>query len=412
MKRKMLESGRYERVNPSHSWNSNNIGTNVLLYHLQRHSDHHANPTRRYQALRDFKEAPVLPTGYAGMIVLTWVPAIWRRVMDPRVVAHYDGDVSRANLHPRTAAEVPREVPPGGGARRPPDGALPLPQLRVRLRRGRRATPTRAGPPARRSPTSTPTGPAPTAACASSRTSSPSPAEPGPEATPRPPDPAALGAVRQDRAMSSGPEQSYRVAVRSLLRERLLDAAAGVFSEDGWRRLTMAKVAERAGVSRQTVYNEFGNKQQLAEQLIHRELDQFLDAVHRAFVAEETVSGAVRAAVLAALEMATKDDLLVAVLEGGHSGDTDLLPFIFQSRDLVDRATDFVYDLFGQRHPDLLLVSDRIPTAMESLVRLVLSHVSQPTRPPAETADDLTWIVDMVVLGALAEVEQGVPTVE
>jgi alkane 1-monooxygenase len=103
MKRRKLESGRYERVNPSHSWNSNNIGTNVLLYHLQRHSDHHANPTRRYQALRDFKEAPVLPTGYAGMIVATWVPAIWRRVMDRRVLAHYDGDVDRANLHPRMA---------------------------------------------------------------------------------------------------------------------------------------------------------------------------------------------------------------------------------------------------------------------------------------------------------------------
>lgn len=103
MKRQKTEKGRYERVNPSHSWNSNNIGTNVLLYHLQRHSDHHANPTRRYQALRDFPEAPVLPTGYAGMIVLTWVPAVWRRVMDPRVLAHYDGDVTRANLHPRKA---------------------------------------------------------------------------------------------------------------------------------------------------------------------------------------------------------------------------------------------------------------------------------------------------------------------
>ena len=55
------------------------------------------------QALRDFKEAPVLPTGYAGMIVLTWIPAVWRKVMDERVLAHYDGDVTRANLHPRTA---------------------------------------------------------------------------------------------------------------------------------------------------------------------------------------------------------------------------------------------------------------------------------------------------------------------
>ncbi len=92
---------RYERVDPSHSWNSNNIATNVLLYHLQRHSDHHANPTRRYQALRDFKESPVLPTGYAGMIVLAAVPAVWRRVMDHRVLEHFDGDISRANISPR-----------------------------------------------------------------------------------------------------------------------------------------------------------------------------------------------------------------------------------------------------------------------------------------------------------------------
>ncbi len=92
---------RYERVDPSHSWNSNNIATNVLLYHLQRHSDHHANPTRRYQALRDYEESPVLPTGYAGMIVLAAVPAVWRRVMDPRVVAHFHGDITLANVSPR-----------------------------------------------------------------------------------------------------------------------------------------------------------------------------------------------------------------------------------------------------------------------------------------------------------------------
>ncbi|MGE9808736.1 alkane 1-monooxygenase [Janibacter sp. G1551] len=106
MLRATTSAGRYERVNASHSWNSNNIGTNVLLYHLQRHSDHHANPVRRYQTLRDFPESPVLPTGYAGMIVLTWVPAIWRAVMDKRVVAHFDGDITRANIHPRRRAAV------------------------------------------------------------------------------------------------------------------------------------------------------------------------------------------------------------------------------------------------------------------------------------------------------------------
>lgn len=102
---------RFERVEPRHSWNSNNIATNVLLYHLQRHSDHHANPTRRYQALRDESEAPVLPTGYAGMILLALVPPMWRRVMDPRVLAHYDGDMSRANIAPHMRTKMLRRYP-------------------------------------------------------------------------------------------------------------------------------------------------------------------------------------------------------------------------------------------------------------------------------------------------------------
>jgi hypothetical protein len=78
----------------SHSWNSNNIATNVLLYHLQRHSDHHANPTRRYQALRDYQESPVLPTGYAGMILVALVP--------PRGVASWTRACSRTSA--RTSA--------------------------------------------------------------------------------------------------------------------------------------------------------------------------------------------------------------------------------------------------------------------------------------------------------------------
>lgn len=102
---------RYERVEPRHSWNSNNIATNVLLYHLQRHSDHHAHPTRRYQALRDEKGAPALPTGYASMILLALVPPMWNRVMDPRVLDHFDGDMSRANIVPSKRERVLRRYP-------------------------------------------------------------------------------------------------------------------------------------------------------------------------------------------------------------------------------------------------------------------------------------------------------------
>jgi alkane 1-monooxygenase len=104
--RQRREDGRYERTRPQHSWNSNNVASNVLLYHLQRHSDHHANPLRRYQALRHVDEAPQLPTGYAGMIVLAAVPPLWRRVMDPRLLAHYGGDLARANIAPRRRARV------------------------------------------------------------------------------------------------------------------------------------------------------------------------------------------------------------------------------------------------------------------------------------------------------------------
>jgi len=112
------ERERYERVDPRHSWNSNNVATNVLLYHLQRHSDHHAHPTRRYQTLRDFEESPTLPTGYAGMILLALVPPLWRRVMDPRVLAHVDGDLSRVNLHRRRSAPTAgaTATAPAGGA--------------------------------------------------------------------------------------------------------------------------------------------------------------------------------------------------------------------------------------------------------------------------------------------------------
>jgi len=104
--RQRREDGRYERTRPEHSWNSNNVASNVLLYHLQRHSDHHANPVRRYQALRHVDDAPQLPTGYAGMIVLAAIPPLWRRVMDPRLLAHYDGELAYANIAPRRRARL------------------------------------------------------------------------------------------------------------------------------------------------------------------------------------------------------------------------------------------------------------------------------------------------------------------
>lgn len=106
LRRQKLPDGRYERVRPTHSWNSNSIIANICLYHLQRHSDHHVHPQRRYQSLRHKEEAPQLPYGYATMIVLATIPPLWRRLMDWRVVAHYEGVVDLAAVTPRSRKQL------------------------------------------------------------------------------------------------------------------------------------------------------------------------------------------------------------------------------------------------------------------------------------------------------------------
>ncbi|CAO5169387.1 Alkane 1-monooxygenase [Frankia sp. AiPs1] len=93
-------TGRYEPVTPAHSWNSDAVISNLALYQLQRHSDHHAHPTRRYQTLRSFAESPQLPGGYATLLIVAFLPPWWFRLMDGRVLAHYGGDLARAHGDP------------------------------------------------------------------------------------------------------------------------------------------------------------------------------------------------------------------------------------------------------------------------------------------------------------------------
>ncbi|WP_405112020.1 alkane 1-monooxygenase [Micromonospora sp. NBC_01405] len=129
--RQHTRAGRYEKVDPRHSWNSDRTVTNVFLFQLQRHSDHHANPLRRYQTLRSFSSSPQLPAGYATMVVAALMPAVWRRVMDRRVLAHYGGELDLANVHPPARARLRKRLglaaPGTPGA---PDTAAPAPTPR------------------------------------------------------------------------------------------------------------------------------------------------------------------------------------------------------------------------------------------------------------------------------------------
>jgi alkane 1-monooxygenase len=100
--------GRPERTAPQHSWNSNHLFSNWAVFHLQRHSDHHAHPLRRYQSLRHFDDVPQLPIGYFGMFTIAYFPPLWFALMDGRLVRAVHSDASRINFHPRRRAALMR----------------------------------------------------------------------------------------------------------------------------------------------------------------------------------------------------------------------------------------------------------------------------------------------------------------
>jgi alkane 1-monooxygenase len=83
--RKEVAPGRYERVNPLHSWNASHLASNFFLFQLQRHSDHHAFAHKRYQVLHHYDESPQLPFGYPTMVILAMIPPLWFRLMNTRL---------------------------------------------------------------------------------------------------------------------------------------------------------------------------------------------------------------------------------------------------------------------------------------------------------------------------------------
>ncbi|MDH5618000.1 MAG: alkane 1-monooxygenase [Gammaproteobacteria bacterium] len=100
--------GRYERCEPHHSWNCNFVVSNLALFHLERHSDHHAHPLRRYQSLRHFPDLPQLPNGYFGMYAIAYLPWLWFKVMDKRLMAlpHIEGDLDKVNIDPAARPSI------------------------------------------------------------------------------------------------------------------------------------------------------------------------------------------------------------------------------------------------------------------------------------------------------------------
>ncbi len=186
--------------------------------------------------------------------------------------------------------------------------------------------------------------------------------------------------------------------------ERVLDAAASITVEHGWGAVTMAKVAGLAGVSRQTVYNEYGAKPALGQAMVLRELDRFLAVVAHELDTGEQLVPSIRAAAEQTLLMARRNPLLHTVLTSAHGlssgaapADTGLLPFLTTDAEPLITAAKGVVTERLARFPDLGFEADQVDVAADAIVRLVLSHVMAPDAEPDRTADHLAWIAGRVL---------------
>jgi len=185
---------------------------------------------------------------------------------------------------------------------------------------------------------------------------------------------------------------SYRGAVRQLLRDRLLDAGREQLRERAWAQVTMADIAAAAGVSRQTLYNEFGSRDEFGQALVIREGSRFLDAVEQAI--DEHHADPV-AALTAALErfltIANADPFVRLLL--GDDGTGGMLPLVTtQSRPVLDWASRRLADTIHARWPQVAL--GNLEALADALVRLAISHVTAPRDPPARTAATITRLLE------------------
>ena len=206
-----------------------------------------------------------------------------------------------------------------------------------------------------------------------------------------------MAAVTPRAALSALLGVSETGSPPSSWRERLIEQAAELTRAGGWQAITMAKLADRVGVSRQTVYNEIGSKRQLAEAMVMHELEVFLRAVDAAFEENpDDLVEALRVAATRVLEMAQTNPLLHAVLSASHGAESTLLPLLTtQAEPLIEAAHGLVRrHLDGYDHG---LEEELVDPLVDMVIRVLLSHVTTPSGSPRETADKIAWIAARVL---------------
>ncbi|WP_290055283.1 TetR family transcriptional regulator [Amycolatopsis solani] len=178
-------------------------------------------------------------------------------------------------------------------------------------------------------------------------------------------------------------------------RERLLAAAEDVIAADGWAAVTMGKLAAHVGVSRQTVYNELGSKAELAQALMLAETDRFVARVSADVDAhpDDPVEG-VTAAFRHTIEAARANPLVGIALGGAQGGRDDFLPLLTsQPEAVLGRAVEAVAAVFAGAYPQVRLTPSEWAVAVEAFVRLLLSHLVQPSGSAEHASGQMRWVI-------------------
>jgi len=189
-----------------------------------------------------------------------------------------------------------------------------------------------------------------------------------------------------------GGTPSYRESNRARLREALIAAARDLTVARGWDAVRMVDVARAAGVSRQTVYNEFDGRAGLAEALAVSEMATFVRRVRtELFRHGGDARAACYAAVLLTLAEAARNPLVRAILTSGRGGADELLPYLTTRSDVVlDAAGTVLTEWAGVHLPDVPPATTALVT--DAVIRLTVSHVMLPRDTPAGTATTLAEV--------------------
>jgi AcrR family transcriptional regulator len=192
--------------------------------------------------------------------------------------------------------------------------------------------------------------------------------------------------------------QPYSVAARELLRTTIFDAAREELAERRWNEVTMADVAAAAGVSRQTLYKEFGSRDEFARELVLYEADRFVAAVEGAMDAHlDDPKTALMAAFELFLAVAAEDPLMRAAVAGAD----EMLPLVTtQGQPLVERSTEQLHAAIVTRWPQVR--SRDAALLAECLVRLAISYATLPAGPVGLTASSIAELLGPYIDWALA----------